>query len=216
VVVVWGDSQIDGTGSTPDAAKRFVNQLDDRLKVAGLPRTGVVNESVSGNWWLNDEVGPNATHRINDLFVPGLTHLIILQGIDDICFSPDQYAASASMISYAVSFRVNPGLSRSNPPIQVIIGTLPPYKGSVYYTAAGEAERQRVNAEIRSGLIPAPSQVVDFDLALQNPADPSMLNPAYDSGDHVHLNDAGQPAMAAAIDLALLQVVYHGSGVYWY
>jgi lysophospholipase L1-like esterase len=32
------------------------------------------------------------------------------------------------------------------------------------------------------------------------------LLPAYDSGDHVHPNDAGYNAMADAIDLSLFQV----------
>jgi lysophospholipase L1-like esterase len=40
---------------------------------------------------------------------------------------------------------------------------------------------------------------------MQNPADPAAINPAYDSGDRLHPNDAGYGAMAAAIDLAKLQ-----------
>ena len=42
--------------------------------------------------------------------------------------------------------------------------------------------------------------VVDFDAAMRSADDPLMLNPTYDSGDHLHPNDAGNAAMAALID----------------
>ena len=45
--------------------------------------------------------------------------------------------------------------------------------------------------------------VIDFDKVLRDPAHPSRLLPAYDSGDHVHPNDAGYRAMAEPIDLSL-------------
>ena len=38
-----------------------------------------------------------------------------------------------------------------------------------------------------------------------DPSDPEMLNPAYDSGDHLHPNDAGYRAMGEAIDLKLFE-----------
>ena len=41
---------------------------------------------------------------------------------------------------------------------------------------------------------------------LRDPSHPTRLLPAYDSGDHVHPNDAGYNAMADAIDLSLFQV----------
>jgi hypothetical protein len=41
---------------------------------------------------------------------------------------------------------------------------------------------------------------------MRNPANPAALNPAYDSGDHIHPNDAGTKAMADAINLRLLRI----------
>jgi lysophospholipase L1-like esterase len=46
--------------------------------------------------------------------------------------------------------------------------------------------------------------VIDFDAAVRDPAQPERLRPAYDSGDHMHPNDAGYRAMAEAIDIGLL------------
>ncbi len=64
-----------------------------------------------------------------------------------------------------------------------------------------EAMRQAVNAWIRqSGRFDA---VIDFDAATRDPADPLQLNPAFNPGDHVHPNDAGNRALADAIDLAI-------------
>ena len=48
--------------------------------------------------------------------------------------------------------------------------------------------------------------VIDFDRALRDPANPSAMRPAYDSGDHLHPNDAGYQAMADAVDLSLFDV----------
>ena len=39
---------------------------------------------------------------------------------------------------------------------------------------------------------------------MQNPSAPG-LKPAYDSGDHLHPNDAGYRAMAEAVDLELFE-----------
>jgi hypothetical protein len=47
--------------------------------------------------------------------------------------------------------------------------------------------------------------VVDFDRAVRDPADPLRIAPAYDSGDHIHPDDAGYQAMADAVGLALLR-----------
>ena len=46
--------------------------------------------------------------------------------------------------------------------------------------------------------------VIDFARVLAAPDDPEALNPAYDSGDHLHPNDAGYRAMADAVSLSRL------------
>ena len=40
---------------------------------------------------------------------------------------------------------------------------------------------------------------------MRDPADPARLRAEYDSGDHLHPNDAGMAAMAAAVPLRLLR-----------
>jgi lysophospholipase L1-like esterase len=65
----------------------------------------------------------------------------------------------------------------------------------------GEAKRQEINTWIRtSGAFDA---VIDFDRTIRDPAHPNRMLPAFDSGDHLHPNDAGHKALAASIDLRL-------------
>ncbi len=45
------------------------------------------------------------------------------------------------------------------------------------------------------------SAVADFAKAVADPADPTELNPAYNSGDFLHPNDAGYRRIAATINL---------------
>src|SRR5262249_29189346 len=75
-------------------------------------------------------------------------------------------------------------------------------QGAGYYSPAGETIRKAVNAWIRtSGGFDG---VVDFDAVMRDPAKPLRLNPAYDSGDNLHPNDAGYDAMADAVHPDLL------------
>jgi lysophospholipase L1-like esterase len=45
--------------------------------------------------------------------------------------------------------------------------------------------------------------VVDFDKVVRDPARPDHLNPAFDSGDHLHPSAVGYKAMGEAIPLTL-------------
>ncbi len=90
--------------------------------------------------------------------------------------------------------------------IPVYGATLTPFEGTVfpgYYTREKEAVRQAVNNWIRSS--DEFDAVIDFDRAVRDPAHPTRMLPAYDSGDHLHPNDLGMQAMANAIPLELFR-----------
>jgi lysophospholipase L1-like esterase len=70
------------------------------------------------------------------------------------------------------------------------------------WTPEKEATRQAVNAYLRGS--DEFDGLLDFDRVLRDPAQPSRLLPAYDSGDHIHPNDAGNQALANAVPLRLL------------
>ena len=66
---------------------------------------------------------------------------------------------------------------------------------------AAREKRRAINAWIRTA--GGFDGVIDFEQALRDPARPDRLHPAFDSGDHLHPNDAGYAAMAEAVDLRL-------------
>ena len=81
--------------------------------------------------------------------------------------------------------------------------TLTPMGGSRYDLPAAQALRDAANAWIRSsGEFDA---VIDFDRVTRDPSQPTRLLLAYDSGDHLHPNDAGYRAMGEAIPLGLFR-----------
>jgi lysophospholipase L1-like esterase len=47
--------------------------------------------------------------------------------------------------------------------------------------------------------------VVDFDRATRDPANPRQLLPAYDVGDHLHLNPTGYKKLADTVPARLFR-----------
>ena len=106
VVVALGDSITDGYQSTVGANRRWPDRLAERL-AAGNPgrAVGVVNAGISGNRVLSDGVitafGQSALARFDRdvLSVPGATHVIVLEGVNDIGASRTAPPTAAEMIA---------------------------------------------------------------------------------------------------------------------
>src|SRR5882757_2254711 len=194
-VVALGDSITDGFQSTVSANHRWPDYLARRLQQLPPSRQlGVLNAGISANRVLLDGVGPSALARLDRdaLSRTGVRTILLLEGINDIDNDPPQPDATAieqGLAQIAAQARAA-GL-------RVIGCTLTPYEGSGPYTSTREIERETINTWIRTSH--TFDRVVDFDAATRDPADPLRLRPSYDSGDHLHPNDAGYQAMAAAI-----------------
>jgi lysophospholipase L1-like esterase len=210
-VVAFGDSITDGFQSTVDANARWPNFLAERLNAVGGPTLSVADEGISGNRVLNDSLccGVNALARFgrDALDQPGARDIILLEGINDFGFSavpPNPLInpttdVSAQQVIAGYQQLITQARARG---LKIFGATLLPFKGAAYYTAAGEAKREAVNAWIRTS--GAFDGVIDFDTLMRDPGDPLALNPAYNSGDDLHPNDAGYKVMANAINLAML------------
>ncbi|GGX52050.1 SGNH hydrolase [Streptomyces fructofermentans] len=200
-VVALGDSLTDGSGSTPGAHRRWPDRLAARLRA--LPpgrRQGVLNAGVAGNRLLLEGRGPSARARFDAdvLSRTGVRTLIVLEGINDIRSTPNQ--RDPAVIAAAYRELVRRAHTRG---IRVLGATLTPFGGNAGHTRARERVRRSVNRLIRTGRLF--DAVVDFDAVVRDPARPERLLPAYDSGDHLHLNDAGLRALADSIDPAALR-----------
>ncbi|MFF1280845.1 GDSL-type esterase/lipase family protein [Streptomyces sp. NPDC058299] len=194
-VVAFGDSLTDGTGSTPGTNRRWPDRLARRL---GGHRFGVLNAGVAGNRLLRDGTGPSALARLDAdaLDLPRVRVLVVLEGVNDINGAPE----AGDPAAYAAAYRTLVARAHARG-IRVVGVTLTPYRGHPAWSAAREAVRRRVNAFIRGGGVF--DAVADADAAVQDPAIPARLLPAYDPGDHLHFNDAGMSAVADTVHRAL-------------
>jgi lysophospholipase L1-like esterase len=129
--------------------------------------------------------------------------LVLFEGINDITFSalpaaPESERTTTAELIETLEQIIDRAHARG---IKVMGGTLMPMAGLWLHNAETEAMRQAVNEWIRTG--GKLDAVADFDAATRDPRQPAQLAPDFDSGDHIHPNDAGNAAMANAIDVTL-------------
>jgi len=200
VIVAFGDSITDGARSTSDMNTRWPDQLARRLAARKGAAFAVLNAGISGNRVLGDGAGVSALARFDRdvLMQTGVTHVIVMEGINDIGIARSNPTPSAQDLINGHKQLIERAHARG---LKIYGATLTPYEGAAYFSPEGEAKRQALNEWIRtSGVYDG---VIDFDKATRDPAAPTKFNPAYDSGDHLHPGDAGYKAMGDAVDLAL-------------
>jgi len=213
-LVIIGDSITDGFGVQANTDQRWTDFLIARIhNDSELKGTlAVLNVGLGGNRLLLDGLGPNGLSRFDRdvLDRPGARHVIVLIGVNDLgTLSRDETAGEGDydgqVDQLIAAFEQMIVRSRENG-IQIIGATIMPFAGSSFYPSneMAEAARQEVNAWIRKpGVFDA---IIDFDLLMRSPDDPSRLNPALDSGDHLHPSIAGYRAMAEFVPLELFKV----------
>jgi lysophospholipase L1-like esterase len=221
LVVAFGDSITDGDQSTLDADHNWPSDLIRRLRNSPEgSNVAVVNEGIAGNRLLGDcfmasvgcfGVSALARFEKDALALPGVTHVVLLEGVNDIGFAGaklgDGYLADPADVrtpeDLIAAYRQLISRAHANG-VKLIGATITPFEGvdiPGYYSESKEATREAVNKWIRtSGSFDG---VIDFDAVLRDPDHPSRLLPRLASKDHLHPNDLGYEAMVEAIDQAL-------------
>jgi lysophospholipase L1-like esterase len=218
-LVTFGDSITDGVGAKHGEYGDWPDQLARRLgETKESQNLAILNEGIGGNRIWHDGAGVSALARFDRdvLAHPGVTEVLILEGINDIGWPhmkprpskdgvapPSNPFASETISSKELILAYEQLIDRAHQHgIKVFGATLTPYEGADYFTQDGEVVRQEVNEWIRhSGAFDG---VVDFDLAVRDPAHPSRFLGEYQSGDQLHPSTAGYKAMAASVDIATL------------
>lgn len=203
-IVTLGDSITDGVRATPDSDRRWPDLLAERLQRGGMTLTGVANAGISANRLLSEGDGYNALARFDSdvLAVPGVSHVVILEGVNDLGAAARDQQPMLPPAAIIGAYRQMIARAHDRG-VKVILATILPYKGAGYWSAAGEASRVAINDWIRTNR--EADGYVDLAQAVADPADPARMARAYDVGDALHPNDAGFRVMADAIDLSLFR-----------
>ncbi len=217
-IVAFGDSITDGSRSTADANHRWPNILAERLAARKKgTKFAVLNAGIGGNRILHDGTGGNggtsgvsalARFDRDVLAQSGVRYVVVLEGINDIgqpgmTNVPATEAVTAEDVIAGLRQLIDRAHAKG---LKIFGGTLTPFEGTTipgYYSAEKEVVRVAVNKWIRSSN--AFDGVIDFEKAIADPAHPTKMLAAYDSGDHLHPGDAGYKAMAEAVSLALFK-----------
>ena len=224
LIVAFGDSLTDGDQSTLDADRNWPSDLARRIAASSRQTSNiaVANEGIVANRVLSDCFLPAvgclsasalARFERDALGLPGVTDVILFEGINDLGFpgakigdlllADSAHATSADELIAAYRQLISRAHARG---VKILGATLTPFEGvdlPGYYSESKEATRQTINKWIRtSGFFDG---VIDFDAVLRDPTHPSRLLPRFASSDNLHPNDAGYQALADAIDLSLFQ-----------
>jgi lysophospholipase L1-like esterase len=204
-IVAFGDSITDGTRSTANTNSRWPDQLAKRLLASPATSFGILNAAIAGNRLLTEQnipFGINALARFGRdvLDQSGATHVIVLEGINDIGMAREAPGPSAEDLIAAHEQMVERAHAHG---LKIFGATLTPYEGAAYFSPAGEVKRVAVNTWMRNNH--GYDGIVDFDAVVRDPQAPTKILARYDSGDHLHPNDTGYEAMGSAIDLKLFE-----------
>jgi|SRR5215831_6031321 len=227
-IVAFGSSLTDGDGTTLDANRRWPDVLAERLENSADRKieVGILNEGIIGNRLLKDSpqqagspfggaLGEAGLARFERdvLAQPGVKFVIVGLGINDILIPGSLTPATEKVTAESLISGYRQLITRAHQKrIRVIATTNPPAENSflalsktgppiTFYTQEKETVRQKVNNWMRSSK--EFDAVVDFDAVLRDPSRLTQLLPAYDSGDHLHPNDAGCVAEGNAVPLGM-------------
>ncbi|MFD5174910.1 GDSL-type esterase/lipase family protein [Nocardia sp. NPDC058379] len=201
VAVAFGDSWFEGVGTTLSANRRSVDVVNARLT-----RGWVVNNGIAGNRLTAHEIGESGLARLDSdaIQVPGVTDILVNFGINDLILGAMGGQPSATTAQLIAGFtelaeRVHAAGLRLH------VATIGPYAGCVFPgmpLLETQPTRHAVNDWLRTSDLF--DSVFDVDRAVADPERPDFLRPEFDSGDGMHLNDAGAAAMAHTLDLSAL------------
>jgi len=208
-LITFGDSITDGYGITPDLGRTWPELLSRRLHEAGI-KLSVVNAGLSGNRLLHHgqwaRFGDGGLSRFDRdvLAQPNAAAVIVLIGINDL-----GHAQGPGSDGYVSADDLIDGLSQTaararERGLKIYAATMTPFRDTVfegYFSEDKETARQAINAWIRKQTLF--DGVIDFEKATSDSAKRDAFLSTYDSGDHLHPNDAGMKSMADSIDLTL-------------
>lgn len=187
---------------------RLLSDVHSPRQAGGPPPLGAVFEQ------LGPALGEAGVARFERdvLAQAGVKCVILALGVNDILFPGSFIPQTESVNAQDLKAGYRQLIARAHKKkIRIIGTTIPPFEHALFrdpffdrfYAPEKERIRQEVNTWIRNNR--EFDGVIDFDQAVRDPSHPTQLLPAYDSGDHLHVNNAGNSAQGNAIPLDLLE-----------
>jgi len=202
VIVAFGDSITEGADAGVGTEGDWPAILGQRLHYAYPDRFVVLNAGISGNKVLGPGRSPSALARLDRdvLSLPGVTDVILLEGINDIRDgAPPEGGPKRSAEEVIHGYRQIIARLQEHR-IRTIGATLTPFAGADRYEPEASRTRQALNAFIRNeGAFGA---AIDFDAYIRDPDSPESIMAGL-SDDRLHPNASGLSVMAESIDLSL-------------
>ena len=136
-LVTFGDSITDGTRSSLDTNNRWLDRL---AAERGAIAAAVANAGMAGNRVLsepgNPRAGVNALARFDQdvLMQPGMTHVVVLEGINDIGGACENPSPGTADLVAGYQQLIERARARG---IRIYGATLTPFEGARYYTPEG-------------------------------------------------------------------------------
>jgi lysophospholipase L1-like esterase len=212
-IVAIGSSTTDGAHSSMNKNRRWTDDLYARIAaMAGDNSPSVLNAGISGNRVLHDGLGSwgpvwgvsgVARFQRDVLEQTGVNAVIMFEGGNDVREGGAE-AINAQQLIAGFELLARTAHQRG---LKFVAGTITPFEGSGNNGEGNpgpEITRLAFNKWVRS--TKEIDGVADFDAAIGDPKHPARLQAAYDSGDHLHPNDAGYQAMADSINLSLFSI----------
>ena len=175
-----------------------------------LPSMGVINAGVSG-----DQLWRGGMSRLErDVFLPGVTHLVMLMGTNDLAWVPNHRAdqdelyerlvAAFEQIYHLVQARGIKFMAATIlPKLELLPGTND--------VRPGDEERERTRLRVNEWLRQAPFEVVDWAAAMEGEI-PGVMATKYRYNDFTHPNKAANQLMAELIDLDFFSSTQKANG----
>ena len=204
VIAVLGTSRTNGPGHWPE-------YLGSRLNSAG-PSVSVINASLQANvlTWPYPGGGDAALARFDRdiLIVPGITHVVIADAINDIgqpgtAVIPASRLPSVETLGAAYQQFVTRARARG---VKVIAATVMPFEGvpfEGFYAPNKDVLRRQLNEWIRNNDIF--DGIIDLDAMMRDPQNPSRFRPGLHTDNNFGPNAAGEQMIAEAINIELFR-----------
>ncbi|MCL1877399.1 MAG: GDSL-type esterase/lipase family protein [Defluviitaleaceae bacterium] len=200
-IVVIGDSITDGFGISGEQYLRWVDILMNNLQEhESTQHLSVINMGIGGNGLVgnqNDNPSPVLYLFERDVLnQPGVGYVVIQIGVNNLAFGA---IATAGPMINAYTELIEAAHAHD---INVFLATITPYTPE-----SGRREREQIRNTINDWMFDqyadgAVYGLLDFDMLLRDPGNPSRILPEYDR-DGIHPNNAGYARMGELLFNAL-------------